>query len=454
MNIVNEKTKKLPAKRKWLFLLLGIVLCIASIAVIAWIFYQSDTRKGLEVGRLLRSYNEQPELAMYLTLNADIGVEHLDTDAHIVRTELTGKSISCLKTHGITICYYDGKVFLENGKAYTVSEVLTDYSGLLGMTAVLYDTVDIEESEINEEKVYGITVKQERARELLKLLIPTMAEQLAEIPEIVIEVSAKEEELSAIKFQVLSDSQNAGQQQISVNAKFMIQEPEDTEEYIPAKVRESIIHGTYEVAGEFSQDILRLFSGWIDLENKEAWSANLVIGAECGPFHIKDTLQMFRVLENKTKIHCIRKNESTLYFTDSAVCDQHGYGITNAEENLIKAGQIPALIYLMCLNGNFECSELYGEYSYTFVLDEEGMKSIAYGIIPELEAMDITYHDGSMQIVVRGKSVKKMQLECAGSVAILGVDTPVSLEGEITFEEVDKQDLTIPQAVKDTLIQE
>lgn len=449
---MEENRGKRNGKWKFIFLLMGILLgCLVLVAVI--LFYRSDMRKGMEVSRLLREYNEESELAMNLEIVADIGGEQIDTDAQIIRTEMEDKVVSCVKSHGITLCYYDGALFLENGKAYTISELFPDYSKLLGLTTVLYETVDITEAKHNQEKIYGITLDKERAGQLTELLLPSLQKHLLEIPDVHVDVSAREGELTAILFEIVAKLQDAEKTQITVDAKLTVQEAEDTEEFIPEIVREVIATENYEVSGAFTGDIVRLFSGWMNMQNKGTLSADLSIRAACGPFQVDETLQMFRVTKNGTQIHCMRKKDNTLYFTDNAICDENGNGIEAAEENMINAGQIPAIIYVLCLNGSFECVEANGEYTYTFALDEEGMRAIAYGVAPELENMDIKYEVGSIQIVMAEENIKKIHLMCGGSIAILGVNTPVSIEGEIIYSQwKGQEEIVIPQVVLETLI--
>ena len=103
----NKHTKKL-----WLI----PILVVAGILLAGIIFFFT-----LEIPQKLRGYDalktflEQPSFSAEITLDAQVEGTPISASGCLHKLPVENKSVYALTTEGITLGYYDGTVYLENG---------------------------------------------------------------------------------------------------------------------------------------------------------------------------------------------------------------------------------------------------------------------------------------------------------------------------------------------------
>lgn len=447
-----QETQKPKRRKRILIVSLSICVLLIGLASAAFLYFRYQFGGSMAVYNLLKDYAEQPELCMEFDVLAEIGTEESEIKIQVIRTETGGKAVYCIEQQGMTLYYTDGVVLLENGKAFQAGSLIPDYSSLLPHMAELYHSVDVTVSGDKEEQQYSIITKQETVRSLLEILMPVLADQFSEIQIANVDLYTTGDKLSSIHFSssgTLNDTQKTA---VSVIADITVTDVNADEISIPQEVQEAIVGGQYEAGVEITEDLFRLLTSWSDFNHREKLAARLQLKADCGPLTVNDTLQMFRITENDTRINCIRKNAQSVYFTEDAICDQSGRKISSKRESIVESAKLLEFVYQLCLNSNFGCIETNGSYIYTLMLDTEGAKTVAQTVVPEIKNMDIEYGTSSVQITVTDEKIVGMRFVCDGNIELLHVDTPVSVTGEFLLEDNGMlDDFSIPGAVLDAL---
>lgn len=351
-----KKGKKDKKKKCWLIplILFLVILCIVSAGVI-W-FLTSDLRTGMEAYNLLKEYNEQEELTMELNVQAEVGDERVDTVANITRTNCDGYNITCVEQFGISLYYYNGIVYLENGKAFEISSLFPDYSEIIGQAADLYHALTITQESNKEGRLYSIVAEGKDARSLLEILVLQVADELSDAQVIRIELQENQDEIDYIHFSANGTLNDNAKTDVTVEADLTTMEYDSQAANIPTKVKKDVKRGTKESNNELTEDLFRILSAWKELEGRDHFASNLQLSADCGPIAFNDNLQMLRVNEEDLTIYCIQKNGNYIYFTDKAICNQYGNAVETGNEELMEAAKLWNIAYQTCLNGDFSCT--------------------------------------------------------------------------------------------------
>lgn len=387
------KKKRLPILSKKCMIFIGI---FAAIVLIALLLFVSYFKKGVDVYHLIQDYANQSEISMELKVQTDLDTKHLETEVHVNATEIDEKKVVCIEQMGIPLYFCDDVIFLENGKAYSVSELTPEYTKLLSQLVTLYQAVEIKTSSEGSQKVHQISIKQEDAKEILEILVPSLALELSETQTLNVELMEENEGLKEIRFNSTGALNDSAKTTITVSAELVVKEIEESYD-IPQLVQDAIKADSYEVVGELNQDMFRLLFAWMNLEKEEQTEMKWSFSADCGPISI---------------------NESG-----------------NSEISTQEAATIPErlleIVYQVCLNGTFNCSESGENYIYTLILDEEGMKNLVTAIAPEAAEMELILDSGSIQLVVEKEEFCEMKIGCEGSTEILGKAIDVSFSAEL-----------------------
>lgn len=450
-----KKGKKDKKKKCWLIplILFLVILCIVSAGVI-W-FLTSDLRTGMEAYNLLKEYNEQEELTMELNVQAEVGDERVDTVANITRTNCDGYNITCVEQFGISLYYYNGIVYLENGKAFEISSLFPDYSEIIGQAADLYHALTITQESNKEGRLYSIVAEGKDARSLLEILVPQVADELSDAQVIRIELQENQDEIDYIHFSANGTLNDNAKTDVTVEADLTTMEYDSQAANIPTKVKKAVKRGTKESNNELTEDLFRILSAWKELEGRDHFASNLQLSADCGPIAFNDNLQMLRVNEEDLTIYCIQKNGNYIYFTDKAICNQYGNAVETGNEELMEAAKLWNIAYQTCLNGDFNCTGSGDRYIYTLKLDQEGMESVAYAIAPEAKKLGVSLESGSIQITLNKEHLRMIHFSCSGSVKVVTADVPVSLNGDVRIDDADTElEFSVPESVIQTLGEE
>lgn len=438
----------IKSKRKWILCSLGVLLVVG---VVAAILLGKKIGEAQDACSLLQELVSKEEYAMELSLDTELDGEVAHTDIDIRKTKVDQHAVTCIQKEGISLYYADGAVIMENGKAYKISDDYPDYSELMEEAARIFGKVSFTSRKNQGATVYSLTAEGENAKALLEVLLPGKTEDLTDTQKVTVKLTSQDDEIRSIQFSsegTLSDHENTP---YSLSAEL---KPAETDEsfVVPDAVEETILSGNSDQQTPISEDLFRLLEAWTDLVQEDAFSGDLTLEATCEPVSLDETINYEHVKEKEQTIQSLRKDDLIVYFSDGTFCDQNG-SVIKEDQDLTDRAHLLEVLVQICQNGEFECTDTGNDtWLYSLTLDEEAMKSVVFAAVPEAETMDITFSEGSVQILLEDNVITEMKCSCTGGLSELAEAAPVTISADMILHHNSESE--IPDAVKDQLIQE
>lgn len=420
------RSRKLPSKKVFLVVLTVPVLAAAVFLALRLL---PQTRKAVDTLHacdILTAYAAQPEQSMSLEVTAKLADQEISFTADIHRTCSGDTPVTVIDQSGRTLYYADGVVFLSDGSAYRLSSDVPDYSRLLEPLTRLYGQVEVEAV----DGIYTLTASDATATELLELLLPAAHSLLTDANRLTVDLVTQEQRLIQIHFTgagVLADSV---QTPFSVSAQLTVATPSVPD--IPQAVAQALSTGDYQAQNTYSDDLVRLVALWRTWSVKPAAGANVTVQADCGPLQLSEDFQFYRWKVEDTVIQGIRKQDATLYFTDTALCDAQGRTLRTGTEDTMDVDAILDLVFENFRNLSYRCEQTSDGSLYTVTLNEAGMQSLMTTVLPQSADWDIHYTKGDVRLLLEGDSLQSICLTCGGSASLTLLDVAVSLNVELT----------------------
>lgn len=424
---------------KWKKRLLPAVLVLLLMLVSIWGIGKARAAAG--VYDALRGFEEHQEYAMTLTVDTQLNETMSQGEIQIVKTQAEEQDVICIENDGISLYYADDAVIMENGRVYEMSSRYPDYSLMPLETAQVFRDTDFSADKEGNYTIYHLTAEGESAKALLRFLLPQKADSLSDTHKMSIDVSVTEGQLISVKF--VSEGTLTDEEKTSCRVQAELK-PEAVKEeiQIPDGVWETLRSGNTEGQTEISEDLFRLFSAWIRLEQESAFSADLLLAAKGDGISLQEQWKYEHTAEEGQKIGCLRQNDTVLYFSDGIFCDGNGI-IQNQEGSALAAKSgLLELFYQICLKGDFDCMDTgNGTWLYTISLDGTDVQDLADAVSKELGIAQEDY--GNVQIIVKDGTIARIYCECTDSAE----DT---FSVELVFSE--KTGFEVPAAVKELLL--
>lgn len=189
---------------------------------------------------------------MQLTVKAQIAEKDANFTAQIARTQVGDTPVSVISERGRKLYFAGDVVFLENGDAYRLNSAAPDYANLLELVLASYERMAFD----NTDGIYTVTVENEQATAMLKLLLPSAESLLPETNRLTIHLITEEETLTQISFT------GAGNLTDSVKTPFSLSATIDVlpvlgEITVPQNVEQMIVTGNYQPQEIYSDELPR-----------------------------------------------------------------------------------------------------------------------------------------------------------------------------------------------------
>lgn len=440
---------KPSGKKRWLILLLFLlVLVIAAGCVVVGVKFAA----AADACKLLQEFAAQPESAMTLSLNVQLDDTLTNTEMDITRTTVEDHAVTCIENSGISLYYADDAVILENGRAFTISDLHPDYSLLPEQAAELFKTVSFSTTRSGSNVTCQLTAEGDNARQLLQVLLPDQADALSDTQKLTVELTSSEGAILSLRFSsegTLTDTDNTA---YSVTAELKPQSI-DPNFAVPDAVKETVCSEDMQEKVLFSEDLFRLLSAWTSMSREDSFSADVQLNVACGSISLDESMKYGQAVTEDTTISFVRKDDLAVYFSDGTFCDQNGVLLSQQDNTLADRAHLLEVLKQICLNGEFDCTDTGNStWLYTLTLDEDAMKAIAYAAAPEMESLPVTLASGSVQITVNGSEIREIECSCTGGLEALEKAAPVTVSVKVIFAHNSQFD--VPLAVKDRLIEE
>ena len=439
--------KQKPGKEK--ILVICAVLLLLVIIAGCILFFLPNTQKAVDTIRaydILTAYMEQSEQVMELTVDSSISNREVDFSAMIHKTNAANTAVTSITENDRVLYFADSVVFLENGTAYKLNSSVPDYSLVLDQVTEAYSLVDVEA--VND--VYTITAADDQATKLLQLLIPTAGDLLTDTNTLTVDLVTIENQLTEIHFTGAGNLADSVKTPFSLSAVIRIL-PDPAPIDIPAAVGQKLQSGDYQAQEVYSDDLVQLVAAWRNYSAKNPVGAVMTVDTDCGPVARSETFSLYQWKIEDTVIHGIEKADSTAYLSGGTICDGEGRSITTGTAEEMDISKVLDIVYGNFSNATFRCDPNEAGYIYTVTLNQTSMKELTSAIVPAAAELDISYEDGSIQLVIENDEIQSIFITFGGStqVAIAQVDVHINvllemMDGTIGIE--------LPDAVRNTFL--
>lgn len=372
---------------------------------------------------MLQQFSQQESAAMDLTVEICQDEKAAEFTARLESCRYADQTVMTITREDVTLSYCQGAVILPNGQTFRLEQTADDSITNQLVKLLLKDG----ELQIGEDR-YVITLRQEAAETVLRLLWNGEAPA---VDLITLELMEKENSLSQI-------SVSAEGMDFFLQATLVILE--DAVTTVPAVVQEALDSGAVENAEDISREMLELLSAWACLP--DPLTSKLTISVDCGLLTLQDEMTVCR--RSDPAITAVRRDGYTLYFSDTAVCDEKGNSLTISSET-VDPTALMDLIWQLCLNSRLE----FSEETCTMTLGEESLAAVANAIAPQAAELDITYSSGSIVMQLSDGSLQAVSIRISGTVPVLFVPVSVSVGAEMTI--LDDAPMELPAAVLEKL---
>lgn len=420
--------KKNHKTHKWIKNILLVFICIGTV----FLQYFINDIKAYEI---VKTYMGQDEYAFNITCDGKIGDETISYESLVYKTIIEDKDVILISKEDVNLYYCNGIIYLENGRAFKISNQFPDYSLVLSEVYRLYQLMDIEK----EDDVYSIRCQGDKANALIGLLLSDEIDEF-DVSSLEVDLKTKEDSLSELIFTGSGTLKNADSIQLNANLKVNNEKIK-----ISSEVKKAIQKENPDNLIEMNEEVMYLIKSLYSLKQKEYLASDMKINIQCGPISINDAF-ILDCWNEEFVLFALEKEENILYFSKNGICDENGNFIENNQEIDVMA--LMNAMEQICMRANFDVNQINNLYTYSIFLDEDGMKSLVLSLHPEIKNMDFQYQSGSLQILVNDGSLETIEMVCEGYLPVLDIET--SFEFQIHIHE-DQKAMEMPEIVKEKL---
>ena len=435
-----------PNRRfRWWIIPIAVFVVLAALAAV-WFFGSSKLKTGLNAYELLKNYTNQDVLVMQADAALTANGVTSETSVDVLRTSTDGQPVTRLTRDGLSLYLANDTLYLTDGSACALgANGLIDYGALLDASVSLYESAELETSKNGDETVYSAAISGEDAQKIAAILLPSMAEGTGVLQEASMLLAEQDGTLERLAFEIaLSDEANTA---LTLTLTPRHGAAEDAE--IPEAVLSAMKSGDTAANITLTDDVFRLLRAWQATFGGDAVSADLRLKADCGPVVLDTTLGMGRQRIDGLTVTGIQKGPVTLYVSDGKILDASGNSVDLGANSWAKsANLLDAAAQLLFSATANHTEKPGGQEVYTIALDADGMSAAAKAIAPDIEALDIDFTEGSLEIVLNGNNLTSITISCGGTLRLLLTDTDVSLSAVITPA---GREFAVPQQVLSAL---
>lgn len=419
---------------------LALILILLTLVLVAVVLLPKAL-PFIRTCKALEGFLEQKEPAVDFSAQIMLGEMTCTLEAELDCVISGGKTVTVLSRNGGSVYYCDGLMYLENGRAYRLTEPSgKEMSAWKGALWLLRNA----QVEMGKDGC-TVTIRGAQAKDILERFCPGTKDLVPEVDSLTVALGIEENTLSQIRFR---GSAWLGQTKISLDVTGDIL-PSGRKKTIPAAVDTAIRAGDPSQAELLTEAGIRFFGAILALEQQETLTGALTLSADCGPLNLDKTLELVCWQLEGKRIYSVQENGLGLYYCDGTLCDGQGRSLSLQGENA-SAVKLPEMLLAICLGLRADCREIQGEYVYRFSLDGDTMEKLAYAIAPEAEKLPISLTEGSLEILLAQDRIQSLNVRMGGTISLVLTQVDVAIGGEVTLLENTAPDL--PEAVKAALL--
>ena len=424
----------------------GAGLLLAALAAIVILRFSSISI-AIETYRILSDFASR-ETAIETDIEVHSDARDLVISDSIVRVRKNGMLIGCTDQYGIPLYFCNGIVYLENGRAFEVSDRNLDGNAVLNLAREIFRQGEISKTRAEGETLYEAVLGRETAEEVLHLILADDSANLLEAESMTVQLKARGSELTGLSFTGGGETESGKRFTISAS---LIPGAVEQRPAIPQAVLDAVALGSKGSREVLSEDLLMLLAAWMKYDSDETAAAKLALRADCGLLSLNSDYDYLRTRIDGTDINRIGSRLFTLYFTQDASCTENGTGLGLSQQQVIDSARLIPMAKEICLKGDFACQKVGQRRIYTVTLGEDSASELAAMLIPELKAVKLELTDCRLVITVAGSELTQIELACEGTVRVVSRDVDSSVSVTVNFT-APPANPSVPAAVRKTLL--
>lgn len=428
--------------KKWILPLVIVLVLLLALGLLV-----PNVLPAVRTYQALVSFLEAGEQSMDLTALVSLGETDWNIQAQVDRMDSGGKRVTALSQNGKSVYYAEGLLYLENGRAYRLTEPIGEKSpvwkGILWL--LRYGKVESTGSG------YAVSLRGEQAQVLLNGLLPGADAIVPEVDSLTLALVTNDGSLSCIRFQGSGWLGQDRKMPLSLELSGNIGKVAGRVT-IPENVEKAIASEDTSRAEPVTENPLRLFSALWNLGSKQTLAGKLTLRADCGPLALDKTLDLLCWQAEGKRIYSLQDNGVGLYYCDGILCDGQGRTLPLEGSTGGSALQLPELLLGICLELTGDCTQKEDSWAYRFTLDEEAMTAMAHAIVPAVEKLPVSLTEGTLEVILTQEQLESVDLRIDGFLSLLLTQVDVSIGGEIDLEP-GEADAVLPDAVRSALLE-
>lgn len=438
-------------KKKSVIIIAIVVLLILAIGLLLCFFYPKY-KTGKEIKSLLNPLFTEANQSMDVDVEAVIDEKTFDLDADVYLLQLEEMDYLVIEQNDHPIYVVDGVLYLENGKAYKLVNIAKEngtdavdaasteidesmeiadddieessygIKEVFAAISSLLESVDVVNTEDNNEVIYSVSITGDQAQSLLSSLYPTSGTNLEEIETIELKVTSQDQTLEAIE---ITGSANVKNKIVSIDISFSdFQVLQEDSYVIPNEIQSAVASVDKDTLFCITQDLFRLIKAFQELSSQEEIEGTVKLYAVCGWINFNKEYDLSKLEKENTQSSSQYDPTSSTLHNDSSKSEASEFS---------EVVNIPELVELLCLEGNISCSETENGYLYNMNLEEDAMQQLAEMIVPEIVNEMVTFTNGEVLITIEDGTITSMDIEIDGAIKVLLSEIAANIGAEFTF---------------------
>ena len=388
-------------------LILGLVIGLV-------VRFAPTVQVGTEIVEVLQPVLEAEHQSMDIDFFAEAAGKNLELETEIYLVGQSGIKYLAIEQNGHPLYVADGMLILENGKAYRLTENEMQATSLTGslvsknlfmQIAAIYEVVEIERVKTDGQITYASEITGEQAQELLKALKPSEEIDLSAIQEVSIKITAENKTLEQIEIMGSAELEGSPVRLAVEISDFQVLA--EGEYAIPEKIENTVKTTDKESLFSITGDLFRLLQAFEKFSGQESYAGTVELNANCGMIQFEKEYDLNQLQSGAT-------------------------GAENAKE----IEELPAIVALLCMEGDISCRAEKGQYIYELALEEDAMKQISEMIVPELVGQVIHMNRGTVVVILENNNIVSMDIDIYGAIEIFftKIDAQIGAKFYFTME--------------------
>ncbi len=452
----NEESKEaapvIRRRFKAFKVLLSVVNLTLFAALIAFTIYLSQNPElvsskiaYLTIMRAEADSNAHYEVSMKVTEDNEEAV----SSAVINVSEEDGIRFSCVETRGVKIYKCKDKIYLENGAAFTVSDIIPKYEDVLPCVKDLLQGSNVHGERVDGGTKYFIDLNGDNVETVIGKVAGEYGSVIKNVENASVTLFAGNSRLKSIA--IKAGGETTGDDRYSIDCTISVVNDENMEKaVIPKAVLDAAKENA--PAPEITPEMLKLLYAFGEFYEKDKSACTVDLSANGGIISLSESLLLTRNRQKNGFINCVTKNGISLYFNENGACTGKGETLTEIQKKTIDAAGTLNLAYELLLNGEMNITKNQSITVYKLDLDTEEMSAITSVFAKDLESVEKVFTKGYIQVTLKEGKLFEVKVKTIGTAKRLfgtrafGVQArimPLVHDGNISYD--------LPAAVSETL---